>query len=276
MSALSFLRRILEPRFLRIAREHRRLVARLVYRELSARYRSSMLGFSWALLHPLLVLAVYTFVFSVVFNARWGFAPESHTGFALTLFAGLLVYNLVASSANAATQLVQRNAVLVKEMMFPTETLAWVQVGVGLFDLMIGLALLGICLLVSGAGSPTTWVWLPVIALPLVFGTLAVVWCLAVLGAFFRDLSPIVQVVTTALLFLSPIFYSVAQVPEQFRVAIAINPLSPVLEMWRGALLRGELPDFATLGVLFTLSWVAASLGFAWYLRAKPHFADVV
>ncbi len=248
----------------------------MVRRELSARYRSSLLGFSWALLHPLLVLAVYTFVFSVVFKARWGFATEAHSGFALTLFSGLLVYNLVATSANAATRLVLRNGVLVKEMMFPTEVLAWIQVGVGVFDLLVGLGLLGVCLVVSGIGSPATWLWLPVVALPVALGTLAIVWCLSVLGAFFRDLAPVVQVATTALLFLSPIFYSVSQVPEQFRTAIAINPLAPLLEMWRGVLFRGELPDLLTLAILLALSWAAASLSFAWYLRAKPHLADVV
>ncbi len=263
-------------RFLAVAWHHRPLIARLVRREISARYRSSLLGFAWALLHPLLLLAVYTFVFSVVFKARWGFASEGHSGFAFMLFSGLLVYNLVAASANAATQLVVQNAVLVKEMLFPTEVLAWVQVGVRLFDLLIGLALLLLCLAVTGTGSPATWLWLPAVALPVVLGTLGIVWGLSVLGAFFRDLSPIVQVATMALLFLSPIFYSVSQVPEQFRLATAANPLSPVLEMWRGALFRGEAPEFGSLVVLMGLSWMVAAAGFAWYLRAKPHLADVV
>jgi len=118
---------------------NRSLIKVLVIREVAGRYRGSILGIFWSFFNPVFMLAVYTFVFSVVFKARWGLVNESRAEFSLILFAGLLIFNLFAECLNRAPSLILANTNYVKKVVFPLEILPWVAFGAALFHALVSL-----------------------------------------------------------------------------------------------------------------------------------------
>jgi len=187
---------------------HRQLLAEMVKREVIGRYRGSMIGLFWSFLHPLLLLAVYTFVFGFVLPARWPVA-ENSMDFALNLFAGLIAFGLFSESMNRAPGLILENVNYVKKVVFPLELLSPCTIIASLFHSMISFGMLLLFFIFIHGFPHWTVLWLPVIWLPFLLFTLGFCWFLASLGVFLRDIGQVVGVATTALLFLSPIFYPV-------------------------------------------------------------------
>lgn len=257
---------------------NRGLIAALVKREVVGRYRGSVIGILWSFLYPVFMLAIYTFVFSVVFKARWsgGAQSDSKVEFALVLFAGLLVYNLFAECVTKAPSLIISNVNYVKKVVFPLEILPWVVVGSALFHAVVGLAvwLLAYVLLI---GWPHATVLLtPFVLLPLVLFIVGLVWGLASLGVYLRDASQVVGVIATTLLFLSPVFYPATALPEQYRYLLFLNPLTPAIEQARDVLFWGGVLDMPLLAVCLAVSLLVAWIGFAWFQKTRKGFADVL
>jgi lipopolysaccharide transport system permease protein len=255
---------------------HRGLIQASVKREVLGRYRGSVFGLFWAFLNPLFMLAVYTFVFSEVFKARWNVSSDSKTEFALLLFAGLIVFNLFAECINRAPGLIIANPNYVKKVVFPLETLSFVSMLSALYHTLIGL---GVWLLTYAAlfGVPhITSALLPLVLVPLMLFIMGLSWVLASLGVFLRDISQITGVVTTVLMFLSPIFYPASAIPEAYRSLLYLNPLTPVIEMTRDLLYWGRLPDWADLSLYWLVTSIIACLGFAWFQKTRKGFADVL
>jgi lipopolysaccharide transport system permease protein len=256
---------------------HRDLVWQMTKRDIIGRYRGSMAGVLWSFFHPVLMLAVYTFVFSGVFKARWGAGTsDSHVDFAVVLFAGLLVHGLFAECVNRAPLLVVAQPSLVKKVVFPLEILPWVAVMSALFHTFTGLlVLLAMSALGSLTLSPTVLLF-PVVLAPLVVITLGFVWFLSSTGVFLRDLSQGIGVVTTAMLFLSPVFYSSAALGEPYRTLLRMNPLSFIVEQAREVLIWGRSPNWTGLAVYLGVSLVVARAGFWWFQKTRRGFADVL
>ncbi len=255
---------------------HRDLIAQMARREVVGRYRGSVLGIVWSFFHPVLMLTVYTFVFSVVFNARWQSGSDSKTEFAIVLFAGMIVYNLFAECINRAPGLVLANPNYVKKVVFPLEILPWVVFAAALFHAAVSLAvLLGFYALVNH-DLQWTVVFLPVVLLPLVFLTLGLAWLFASLGVYLRDVGQTVGVATTVLMFLSPIFYPVTALPEDYRAIMYLNPLAHLIEQARAVTIWGQMPDWGALGLGLAVSLAVAWLGFAWFQKTRRGFADVL
>lgn len=259
---------------------NRELIAKLVKREVIGRYRGSMLGVLWSFFHPVLMLAVYTFVFSIVFKARWsvspGDGPESRAAFALILFAGLLVYNLFAECVNRAPTLILQNANYVKRVVFPLEILPIVALGSALFHALVSLAV-WLVFDVAAFGWPhASILLLPLVMLPLVLFTLGLAWTLASLGVFLRDIAQIVGVATSTLVFLTPIFYPVSALPVAYRGWIYANPLTLLVEQARDVMIWGKLPDWGVWCVMCAVGGAVACLGFAWFQKTRKGFADVL
>lgn len=255
---------------------NRGLIKALVRREVLGRYRGSFMGILWSFFNPVFMLAVYTFVFSVVFKARWSGGTESRTEFALVLFAGLIVFNLFAECVNRAPGLILANVNYVKKVVFPLEILPWVALGSALFHglISLGVWLLAHCILF---GVPhATVLFLPLIALPLVLFIMGLAWGLAALGVYLRDVSQFIGIVTTTLMFLSPIFYPVDALPEAYRGLLYLNPLTPAIEQTRDVLFWGRSPDFAMLLIYLLASAAIAWLGFAWFQKTRKGFSDVL
>jgi lipopolysaccharide transport system permease protein len=256
--------------------KQRRLITHLAWRKIEARYRGSVLGLFWTLIHPLLMLGVYTFVFSYVFRAKWNLPSGGQSEFAIYLFSGLIIYTIFSECANEAPGLMLANEVYIKQLIFPTEALAWVSLLAALFNFGVSLVLLiGFYALVIGE-PPITFLYLPLVMGPLVFLTLGAVWLLSSLGLYLRDLNQIVTVLTTALLFLSPIFYSSEIIPEPYQQLYFLNPFASILEMSRGSIFLGTAPDWQKLGQLTLGAWFTAWIGYVWFMKTKGSFADVL
>jgi lipopolysaccharide transport system permease protein len=255
---------------------HRELVWQLSKRDVSGRYRGSVLGLFWSFLHPLVMLSIYSFVFGVVFQARWQAPVDDGLGFAMVLFSGLIVYSLFAECVNRAPGLILANQRYVKKIPFPLEILPWVNMASALFHAGLSLLVLLLVRELTPAGIPWTALALPLILLPLVLLTMALSWFLASCGVFLRDTAPTVGLVTTALLFASPVFYPASALPEAYRPVLWLNPLTPIIEAVRGALFWGRLPDWSSFALYLVASVVVAWLGLLWFDRTRPAFADVV
>jgi lipopolysaccharide transport system permease protein len=252
------------------------MILRLAGRRIEGRYRGSVLGLGWVLVEPLALLAIYTFVFSLVFRARWGSLPAEHGNFALFLFSGLTIYSVFSETVNESPNAVLASEAYVKQFVFPSEVLAWVAVVAALFKFAISSALLVACYRLTVGNLPITSLFLPLIVLPVVFLTLGVTWFLSALGVYFRDLGQAVGLFTTALLFVSPIFYPASTIPEPYRGLYFLNPFAGILEMSKRSLFDGQIPDLPQVMLLLIVGWGAAWLGHAWFVRVKAGFADVL
>ena len=255
---------------------NRELIRSLTQREVIGRYRGSMLGLFWSFFNPVLMLAVYTFVFSVVFKARWNADSDSRTEFALVLFAGLMVFNLFSECINRAPSLILSNANYVKKVVFPLEILPLVSFGSALFHALISLGVWLLFYAIFFGVPPNTALLLPVVAIPLIAFILGISWFLASLGVYLRDVSQIIGILTTILMFLSPIFYPVSSLPEEYRGLFQLNPLTPTIGMARDVLIWGKLPNWTPYSVSLALDLMIACLGFAWFQKTRKGFADVL
>jgi len=255
---------------------HASLLWQFARREVAGRYRGSLIGFGWAVLNPLLLLAIYTFVFSVVFRIRWDGPVTDRMGFALVVYAGMIVHGFFAECMTRAPQLVVDNRNLVKRVVFPLEILPWSTLAVAGFHLVVGLALIALALLVKDGALPLSAFALPLIVVPLALLSLGVVYACAALGVYLRDLSQVVGFFALTLLFLSPVFYPPSAVPAEWRFVIALNPIATFIEMTRGALLYGTWPAPGPLSFMWVGSLAAAWLGFYAFQRTRRGFADVL
>lgn len=257
-------------------KDNRALIAALIKREVVGRYRGSVMGLLWSFFNPVLMLAVYTFVFSVVFKARWADGSDSKTEFALVLFAGLLIFNLFSECVNRAPGLILLNVNYVKKVIFPLEILPIVALGSAAFHFTVSLVVWLIFYLVFFGIPAITVLLLPLVLMPIVFITLGLSWLLASLGAYLRDVGQIISMVTTVLMFLSPIFYPIVALPEIYRPYMQLSPLTFVIEQARGLMIFGGSMDWVLWGLWVTISLVICWLGFAWFQKTRKGFADVL
>jgi len=264
--------------FIRNIYHYRYLIVQMTKREISHRYRGSTLGFAWSILNPLLMLVIYTFVFSVVFHARWGGGDveESRVDFAITLFAGLTVFNLFAEIMNRAPTLILANVNYVKKVIFPLEILPLVSIGVVLFHSLISLVVLMAAQLLFKGSIPITIFYLPLILLPLLLAGLGISWLLAALTVYIRDITHITSVFTTVLMYMSAVFFPISALPEKYQVIFRLNPVATIVNESRQALIFGQPPDWTLLGLMLLIGLCVAAGGYWWFQKARKGFADVL
>ncbi|WP_223472189.1 MULTISPECIES: ABC transporter permease [unclassified Pseudomonas] len=255
---------------------NRILIYVLIRREVIGRYKGSMLGILWSFFTPVFMLVVYTFVFSVVFKARWSGGGESKSEFALVLFAGLLVFNLFSECVNRAPGLVLANTNYVKKIVFPLETLPLVALGAALFHMGVSVLAWLVFYIVLFGTPPVTALLLPVVLFPLVLLTLGISWFLASISVYLRDIGQFIGIIITAMLFLSPIFYPLSTLPQSYQAILQANPLTLPVEMVRDVLFWGKAPQWEHLAAYSAISVLVACSGFAWFQRTRKGFADVI
>lgn len=261
---------------LRSIKTNRSLIYSMIRREVIGRYRGSALGLLWSFFNPILMLVVFTFVFSVVFKARWPGGTESKTEFALVLFAGLMVFNLFSENISRAPGLMLENVNYVKKIVFPLEVLPIISLGSSIFHLLISLTVwLVFYSIFFGMPQPTVLL-LPLVLLPLIMLTLGLSWLLASLGVYLRDISQIIGVITTVLLFLSPIFYPIVAIPEEYRSFIQASPLTLVVEQARDIMIWHKSLDWSAWFNYLFISILIMWLGFAWFQKTRKGFPDVL
>lgn len=255
---------------------NRPLIFQMIRREVVGRYRGSVLGVVWSFFNPLFMLLVYTFVFSVIFKARWGGVDESKVEFAVVLFAGMIVHSLFAEVLNRAPTLIQNNTNYVKRVVFPLEILSIVSLGSALFHTAISLIVLLMVIVWFNGFIPLTALLIPLVWFPLILAALGFGWFLASLGVFLRDVGQVIGILTTVLMFLAPIFYPLDAIPEEYRVWILANPLTFIIIQSREVLVWGRLPDWYGLSLYFLFSLVVLGVGFWWFQVTRKGFADVL
>lgn len=235
------------------------------------------MGLAWSFLNPLLMLTVYTFVFSVVFNAKWGANMDGGRGeFAIILFAGMIIFNIFAECINRAPTLMIANANYVKKVVFPLEIIPWVALGNALFHALVSMAILLVAQWAVLGSIPLTAFALPLVVVPFVAGLMGVCWLLAAAGVFMRDLGQMMGLATTVLMFTSPLFFPLSALPASLQPYLALNPLAYFIEQTRSVLIFGELPMLGSYILACVLSLVVFILGFGFFQKTRKGFADVL
>lgn len=259
-------------------RKNFELIVQMVKREVVGRYRGSMIGLAWSFFNPLLMLAIYTFVFSVIFQARWAGIGEqqSRTDFAIIFFAGLIIYGLVAECINRAPTIVVSNVNYVKKVVFPLEILPLVACGSALFHTLISVLVLLLAQLLFAQQLPWTALLFPVVLVPLLLGVAGMSWLLSAFGVFVRDIGQVTAMLTTMLLFLSPIFFPASAMPAELRIWLMMNPLVYFLDEARNTLVYGVAPDPLNWLIATCIGVLVAWIGFAVFQRSRRAFADVL
>jgi lipopolysaccharide transport system permease protein len=257
---------------------NRELIVQMTKREVVGRYKGSAMGLAWSFFYPVFMLVVYTFVFSEIFKSRWGGigGDQSKTQFSVLLFVGLIVLNLFSEVLNRAPGLILSNVNYVKKVVFPIEILPVIAMGATLFHSLVSLGVLLTAFVLFNGYLHWTLVFIPLVLLPLVIITLGLSWMLASLGVFLRDVGQTISIITTVLMFLSPVFYPVTAVPEKFRPFIMANPLTFIIEQAREVLIWGHLPNWMGLGGYTLVATVVAWAGYAWFQKTRKGFADVL
>lgn len=257
---------------------HRHLILQMTKREVVGRYKGSALGLGWSFFNPVFMLVVYTFVFSEIFKSRWGGAgaDDSKTQFALILFVGMIVLSLFSELLNKAPGLILSNVNFVKKVVFPIEILPVVAMGAVLFHSLISLGVLLTAFILFNGYVHWTVIFLPLILLPLVILTTGLAWILASLGVFIRDVGQTIGILTTVLMFLSPVFYPITAVPERFRTFIMLNPLTFIIEQARDALIWGRAPHWLGLIIYLLVAVTTSWIGYGWFQKTRKGFADVL
>lgn len=253
----------------------RHLILELVSRELTGRFRNSLGGALWSFAQPLFMLAIYTLAFGVILKSPWGLSTNTKD-FSLLLFAGLIVFNAFIDCLKRAPTLISSNPNFVKKVVFPLEILPWVQALTSLANVAIGLLIWCVAYMVLIGVPKATLLYFPLILLAFFPLLLGVGWLLAALGVIIRDLDPLIGVISQALLFLTPIFFSRDAAPALLQNVLLINPLTFVVEQTRQVLFLGLAPDFAGLAIYMFSALLFSALSLMLFRRLRPVFADLV
>jgi len=253
------------------------LLMQLTRRAVELRHKGSWLGRLWIVAHPLLLLAIYTVVFSVIYNGSYGvIESETPAQYALGIFLGLTFLHLFTDSLSGAVTGITGNPNYVKKVVFPLETIPVSIVLSSLYNFMVSLmlCLLGILLLTDGIALSI--LWLPVVAAPMVLLSTGIACAAAALGVFYRDIAALIQVISLSLLWMSGIFYSARSIPEGFWQYVKYNPVLLTVEMARDSALWNLPPNLQWLAYTYGVSIVVFYLGFWLFRSLRGTFADIV
>jgi lipopolysaccharide transport system permease protein len=247
----------------------------MVTRDLAARYRGSFIGVGWSIAHPALLIALYTFVFGVILRVQVA-AGASLSDFLLHLVVGLLPWLAFAEGLGRAPWILWEHAAFVKRAVFPVKVLPLTPVAVGLITQVVGFAVLAVAVPAVGGPWPVMAVALPLVLVPQLLLTAGLSWVLSSLGVFVRDLGQAIGFVLSLWFYLTPIVYPVGAVPAQARWLLALNPMTVIVEAYRRLLLQGAWPEWGSLAAVTLISAGLCLLGYVWFDRLRPMFADVL
>lgn len=253
----------------------RGLIRNFVVRDLRQRYIGSLMGFFWSVIHPIVLLVSYTFVFMLVFNVR----PKPETGttsFPLFLFCGILPWLFFQDTLQRSSTILIDNANLVTKTIFPTEILPLSVLLAGVVNHLIGFAILLSILLFTGGGISVFILLIPVYFFVLMLWTLGLAWIVASLNVFLRDIAQMLSVVLTFWFWFTPIFYTPDQFPARLRFLLQWNPMAYVVIAYRDCMLRMHLPSLSGLAVLTITSVVVFAAGGLFFRYTKREFVDVL
>ena len=260
-----------------LPRQHLQLILQLTNRQIQQRFKGSILGVAWVFITPILMLSVYTFVFKSVLKAKWpGNEDANNIEFALQIFSGLLIFNLFAEVLSRAPTLITDQPNMVKKVIFPLPILAWVNVLSAMFFALVSVLVLTVAAYFMRMELSVHILLLPVVFLlctPLLLG---LSWGMAALGVYLRDLAQMITLILTPLMFLSPIFYPTAALPEFVQGFMVVNPMVVPIETLRDAVMLGQWAPWQPLLIYVVVAGLVMGVGAAGFHKLKKGFADVL
>lgn len=256
---------------------HRNLIITLTNKEITSRYKGSFLGTTWAILTPIIMVSVFTFVFGSIFNSKWpGTENPGGINYAAALFSGLLLFSFFSEIVSRAPGLILENASYVKKVVFPLDILSVVHTLAATVQLLIAYGTLLFIIMLSDWSISWSALWVPAIVLPLIAFSLGVSWIISALGVYIRDISQIIAPALTATMFLSPIFYELSTVKPSVQWLYKLNPLTYAIQSSRAALLHNTPPQMMNLALYAVICTVFAFVGYAIFQKTKRGFSDVI
>lgn len=259
---------------------NRSLLIQIVKRDIAERYKGSLLGILWTFITPILMLLVYGFVFTYVFKARWNhesaLIANADGAFTVILFSGLILHSLFVEVITRATSSINSNVNFVKKVVFPLEILVPQLVLSSLFHFCVNLMLLLIAYIFIYQTIQPTIILVPFVIIPLLLLACGIGWFLASLGVFLRDIGQIMGLLSTVLLFISPIFFSVETLPIWGQNLVMLNPLTIIVNAFRDIAIWGTLPNIKQLSYYWLISSSIFIFGFIWFQKTRKGFADVL
>lgn len=256
--------------------KHKFLIIETTKREIKNRYKGSVFGALWIFITPLIMLAVYTFVFSVVFQARWDIGNGSKAEFASIVYFGMILFNFFSETVNRASSQIQSNINYVKKVVYPLETLTITTTAANLFFFISNMVVWVLFYITLVGMLPVTALLLPITLIPLVLLTVGVSWFVAAIAAYLKDTTQIVMFSTTALMFLSPIFYPISAIPENFQAFVMLNPIADIIEMNRQLVIAGKLPSPTAFAISMFSTGFVALIGLFIFQKLRKGFSDAL
>ena len=255
--------------------KYRGLIQTLVARDLKARYRGSVLGFFWSFINPLLLMVVYTFVFTVIMP---GAHPADVQPYGLFFFCGILPWTWFSSSLSESANVLISGGNLIKKVLFPAEVLPIVAVLANLAHFVLGLPILAMLLVYYRRPlDPLELLWFPVIIAVQFLFTTGIALLLAALTVHFRDIKDILANLLTLWFFSTPIIYSMQMAPENFRWVMNMNPMTHLMISYQEVLFHvgphGHWKWLLALGAGSILVFLA---GYFVFDRLRDSFAEEV
>ena len=258
-----------------LVREHRGLIHSMVRRELTGRYKGSLMGVAWSVITPAVMIVIFTIIFSGIFNARFG-NEGGHLSFAVYLFCGMLPWIAFSEGVQRATNTINDNVNLVKRVVFPVEALPVNLALAAVVQQLLGTIVLLVAALLLEHTLHLTLLWLPVLLIPQLLATIGLGWLMASLGVFIRDMPQFNQLLLMAWMYLTPIFYPENIIPNQYRWLVKLNPMAPLIRSYRRIFLEGQMPDWGGLSYTLAFALICFVTGYWWFVRTKKAFADVL
>lgn len=277
-----------DPAFQRYAREffdfpalvrnlwrHRELTGMMAWRDFTARYRGSCGGLAWSLIQPLIMMVIYTVVFSLFLKVRFSTDASPYT-FSVYLLCGLLPWSAFSEGLLHSREAIRSNINLVKRVVFPLEILPLNATLVPAIQQLVGFGLLIPLAWAVTGNLYWTLLLFPFILLLQLLLSIGLNWITASLAVYLPDFGQFLSLVVTVWMFLTPIFYPEDVIPEKALLLFRLNPMARIVNLYRGAFLTGHLPGPQSLLATGLICFLVFLLGYFWFIHSKKGFADVL
>jgi lipopolysaccharide transport system permease protein len=258
-----------------LVREHHGLIRSMVQRDLTSRYKGSVMGMAWTIITPAVQIVIFTVIFSGIFNAKFG-VEGGHLSFAVYLFCGMLPWIAFSDAVLRSTTALTDNVNLVRRVVFPLEALPVNLAFSALMQQLFGTIVLLLAVLIWQKTLHPTALWMPLLLIPQLLMTIGLGWLMASLGVFIRDMAQVNQLLLQTMMYLTPILYPENLIPPNYRWLVDWNPIAPLIRSYRRTLLEGQLPDWRGLGFTLAFALICFGFGYWWFERTKKAFADVL
>ncbi len=247
--------------------EYRAMIGSLIKKEIRGKYKGSVLGFLWTFINPLFQLLIYTVLFTVIM-------PSGIENYSMFLFVALVPWLFCSLSISVGSQCVMQSAGLVQKIYFPRIALPIVSVSANFINMLLSFVIVFIGLFVTGVGVSPVALFLPVIMIIEYFFVLGLVFIFSALTVYFRDLEHILGIVTMAWMYLTPVLYSIEQVPKWLVSFMWLNPMTSIVLAYRDILYFQTFPAFDTLimTIIYAVSFMI--IGFFAFQKLQKKFAE--